>query len=250
LGASSARINPIVKATRMGYKAAMTPLMFKRILAGAAGVGLLLTAAQALAQAPATASVLMEPDAHGWYQLFDGKTLSGWTAPTPGHWEVKDGVVAGTGPTTHLLSPLTYHNLEFRATVRLNHSGNSGMYIRAAYGPGWPKGYEAQVENTSPDTQRTGSLYNFHPVREQLIADDTWWTQTVVAVGNRIIIKVNDKIVTDYVDAKNTYTTGHLALQQHNDGSVVEFKDLMVKPLPADEAAALAEARKDVPDIK
>jgi hypothetical protein len=31
-------------------------------------------------------------------------------------------------------------------------------HIRAAFGPGFPKGYEAQVENTSPDPQKTGSL--------------------------------------------------------------------------------------------
>ena len=37
----------------------------------------------------------------------------------------------------------------------------------------------------------------------------------------------------DYVDEKNTYTKGYLALQQHNKGSVVEYKDLMFKRLPA-----------------
>ena len=190
------------------------------------------------------------PDANGWIALFDGKTLSGWTAPDPGGWEIKEGVVIGQGDRSHLFSPNTYTNLEFKAEVKLNHSGNSGMYIRAALGPGWPKGYEAQVENTSPDPQRTGSLYNFHKVTEQIIDDDTWWTQHVIAIGNRIIIKVNDKIVTDFVDDKNTFMSGHLALQQHNNGSVVMFRNLMVKRLPTDEAAALSIAKKDMPDIK
>jgi hypothetical protein len=190
------------------------------------------------------------PDQHGWIRLFDGKTLSGWTAPDPGQWEVKDGILIGEGPVTHLFSPNTYTNLEFKAEVKLNHSGNSGMYFRAVHGQGWPKGYEAQVENTSPDPQKTGSLYNFHKITEQLVPDDTWWTQHIIAIGNRVIIKVNDKIVTDYVDEKKTYLSGHLAFQQHNQGSVVMYRNVQVKPLPADEKAAWAAAKKDMPEIK
>ena len=191
-----------------------------------------------------------KPDRQGWVKLLDGKTLSGWTTPDPGRWEMKDGVLIGQGPTSHLFSPYTYTNLEFKSEVQLNHSGNSGMYIRAALARGWPKGYEAQVENTSPDPQRTGSLYNLHKVTEQLIPDDTWWTQHVIAIGNRIIIKINDKILTDFVDEHNTYVSGHLVFQQHNDGSVVMFRNPVVKRLPNDEKAAWAIARKDMPDIK
>src|SRR5438876_3688745 len=163
-----------------------------------------------------------KPDAKGWCKVFDGKTLSGWTAPTPGKWEIKGGVLVGQGPMSHLFSPNSYTNLELKEEVKLNHSGNSGMYFRAALGQVWPKGYEAQVENTSPDPQRTGSLYNLHKIGEQLIPDfmqvvqaagalrirtgvfdlynlhkigeqlipdDTWWTQHIIAIGNRIVIK-------------------------------------------------------------
>ena len=54
----------------------------------------------------------------------------------------------------------------------------------------------------------------------------------MIANGNHIIIKVNDKVVVDYVDEKNTYQKGFLALQQHNKGSVVEFRNLMMRMLP------------------
>jgi hypothetical protein len=196
------------------------------------------------------APVPEKPDAKGWVQLFDGKTLSGWTAPDAGEWHFEDGVLVGRGKNSHLFSPNTYTNLEFKAEAKLNHSGNSGMYFRAAYGKGWPNGYEAQVENTSSDVQRTGSLYNLSKVLDQLVPDDTWWTQHIIAIGNRIIIKVNDKIVTDFVDEKNTHRAGYLALQQHDPGSVVHYRNLMVKRLPADEKAALAEAEKDMAGLK
>jgi hypothetical protein len=191
-----------------------------------------------------------QPDASGWIKLFDGKTLSGWSTFDPGHWTVDaDGNVVGQGSRSHLFSPQPYKNLEFKAEVKLNNKGNSGMYFRAKLGPGWPEGYESQVENTSSDPQRTGSLYNRAKMLDQIIADDTWWTQHIIAIGNRIIIKVNDKIVVDFTDTKNSFMEGHLALQQHNDGSIVHYRNVVVKPLPDDEAAALAIARKDVPNI-
>ena len=122
---------------------------------------------------------------------------------------------------------------EFRAEVKLNHSGNSGMYFRTAMGPGFPKGYESQVENTSPDPQKTGSLYNICKVTEQLIQDDTWWTQHIIVKGSQVVIKINDKVITDCADPQNRYTKGYLALQQHNAGSVVQYRNLMMRPLPA-----------------
>ena len=126
---------------------------------------------------------------------------------------------------------------EFRAEVKLNHSGNSGMYFRTAMGPGFPKGYEAQVENTSPDPQKTGSLYGFVWIRKMLVPPDTWFTQEVIAKGNHIVIKVNGVKTVDYVDFENTHTKGHFALQQHGPAkggpeSVLHVRKIEVKELP------------------
>ena len=209
-----------------------------------------LITASAMAQTDAGKPMPEKPNKKGWIKLFDGKTLSGWQGFNDAKWEMKDGVLTGSGPMGHLFSPNQYTNLEFKVEAKLNHSGNSGMYFRVKTEPGWPSGYEAQVENTSPDPQRTGSLYNLHKVGEQLVQDDTWWTEHIIAIGNRIIIKINDKIVTDYVDAKNTYTSGHLAFQQHNAGSIVQYRNVVAKRLSDDEKAAWAEAKKDMPDIK
>lgn len=173
--------------------------------------------------------------AEDWKKMFDGKTLAGWKAnENDASWSVKDGVIVGDGERSHLFYMLEEcENCEFKAQVKLNHDGNSGMYFRAKFEAGWPAGYEAQVNNTSPDWRRTGSLYRFSDVKEQLVPDDTWWTQHIIADGNHIIIKVNDKVVVDYVDQKNTFQKGCLALQQHNPGSVVQYKDLMMRKLPA-----------------
>jgi hypothetical protein len=174
-----------------------------------------------------------QPGKDGWISMFDGKTLDGWKASqNPDSWKVVDGMIVGDGPISHLFwMGRECDNCEFRAEVKLNHAGNSGMYFRTAFGPGFPKGYESQVENTSSDPQKTGTLYGFDRVTAQLIQDDTWWTQHIIADGNHIIITVNDKVVVDYIDAKNTFTKGYLALQQHNAGSVVQYRNLMMRPL-------------------
>jgi hypothetical protein len=173
-------------------------------------------------------------EADGWIRMFDGKSLEGWKASErPENWKVEDGAIVGRGDRSHLFYMKEQcENCEFKVTVKINKGGNSGMYFRAEFMTGWPNGYEAQVNNSHKDPKRTGSLYNFVDVREQLIPDDTWWTQHVIANGNHIVIKVNDKVVVDYVDEKNTHSKGHLALQQHDPGSVVHYKDLMMKKLP------------------
>jgi hypothetical protein len=169
----------------------------------------------------------------GWINMFDGKTLDGWKAnERPESWSAKDGAIVGDGEASHLFWMVREcENCEFKADVKISDGGNSGMYFRTAFGPGFPKGYEAQVNSSHKDPKRTGSLYNFKDIYEQLVPPETWFNQHIIARGNHIIIQVNGKTVVDYVDEKNTYSKGYLALQQHNKGSVVMFKNLMMKPL-------------------
>ena len=67
-----------------------------------------------------------------WVSLFDGQTLSGWTKAgnEDSNWEVKDGSIVGTGKSSMLYSPKTYKNFKYRAELKINDHGNSGMYFR------------------------------------------------------------------------------------------------------------------------
>jgi hypothetical protein len=171
----------------------------------------------------------------GWVSLFNGKDLTGWKANEhPENWSVKDGAIHGHGPVSHLYYlEREFENFHYKAEVKLPHGSNSGMYFRTNYvEKGFPKIYEAQLNNTyARDPKRTGSLYNFVNVEEQLVQDDTWFTQEVIAEGNHIIIKVNGKTVVDFVDEKKTHMKGYFAFQQHDPGSSVEIKNVMVKEL-------------------
>ena len=76
-----------------------------------------------------------KPKKDDWRPIFDGSTLEGWQAlDHPESWTVKDGAIRGDGPASHLFYKAEKCvNCEFKAEVRINHGGNSGMYVRAAF---------------------------------------------------------------------------------------------------------------------
>lgn len=160
-------------------------------------------------------------------------------------WRVEEGILIGSGPHSHLFSERDdYENFRYRIEAMINDHGNSGQYFRTKLGPDFPSGYEAQINSTHGDPKRGGTLYpSFGPpkedeekivIKERLYQPDEWFTQEVIAVGNHIVIKVNGKTTVDYVDAKNTYTKGHFALQGHDPGTVVKFRKIEVIELPAE----------------
>jgi hypothetical protein len=204
-----------------------------------------------------TTAALPRSSAFGWIRLFDGKTLSGWSAVDGRDWRVDaEGCVFNQGPTSHLFSPKAYTNLEFKAEIKLSPGADGGMCFRMEYFNGKVHGYEAQAYNGHSVNQlRTGGLYGFgsslKDTSEQLARDEIWFTQHVIAIGNRIVIKVDDRIAVDFLDTWHIHTSGHLALQHWvpPSNSTTWYRNVMVKPLPADEAAAWAEARRDMPDL-
>jgi hypothetical protein len=207
------------------------------------GLGLVLVAAFAVIQlVPAFADD--KKDDAKWIQLFNGKDLSGWkTHPDDkAKWEVVDGMIVGTGPVGHLYSEKDdYTNFRYRVEAMISDKGNSGQMFRTNFQKGFPKGYEAQINATHGDKIRTGSLYPAFKLTDEdkkkiIVLDmlhkpDEWFVQEVIADGNHIIIKVNGKTTVDFVDPNNSFTKGHFALQQHNDGSVVKFKKVEYMPL-------------------
>jgi len=183
-----------------------------------------------------------------WVSLFDGKSLGGWTALELGkekgksHWEVKDGMIEGTGMQSMLFSPRgDYKNFRFRAELKINDGGNSGMYIRTPKESTFAKGYEIQVNSTHKDPVKTGSVYNYVLVYKQLVPPDTFFTQEIEAVDKMyrgkmvtsIKVKVNDELLYEFYDHDRSWTEGHFAFQQHDPGSKVTIRKVEVIELPA-----------------
>lgn len=171
-----------------------------------------------------------------WEPIFNGDDLEGWSISDEGTWDVEYGSIISGGDRSHLFSPRSdYKNFEVHAELKISNGGNSGLYFRVAEGPGWPEGYEAQINSSYPDPQKTGSLYALAPVAVQLVGPDTWFDYRVTCIdepeGTHITIRVNDVVFTDYVDTERKYAQGHIALQQHHEGSIVEVRKLEVREL-------------------
>ena len=226
--------------------------------------------------ASAEAGFTAEPKAEeGWVPLFNGKDLTGWKMVDPPSgefktvkelknedgkviafvgvtkkddkeiklWQIKDGQIVGGGPASHLFSEIEAEDFEYRVEAKINDKGNSGQYFRTKMGPGFPAGYETQINATGGDPIKTGSLYpdgrtklkdfkkDITVMDKAAHKPDEFFTQKVIAVGNHIQIFVNDKMTVDFKDPNNTYTKGHFALQGHDPGSVMTFKKVEYKPL-------------------
>jgi hypothetical protein len=176
----------------------------------------------------------------GWVQLFNGKDLTGWKthlAPPDG-WEVENGVLVGRGGHHYLFTRRDdYENFYLRVEARINAGGNSGVFFRCRPGTGAQPGYEADIGGRGEE-KKTGSLWRY-PVRPWLLKEaatpavpaEEWFTLDVVAVGNRITVKVNGAVTADLTD--NTHARGHVALQAFQDKTRVEFRKIEIKELPA-----------------
>lgn len=177
----------------------------------------------------------------GWVSLFDGKTLNGWKANEhTATFTVADGAIVVFGDRSHLfyegnVNNHQFKNFELKMKVMTFPSANSGIFIHTAYQEdGWPsKGYEVQVNNTQSDWRRTGSIYAVQDVKEVFVKDNEWFTEHIIVQGKKITVKLNDKVINEYTEGENgRLTGGTIALQGHDPGSKVMYKDIMIKVLP------------------
>ena len=189
-------------------------------------------------------SAFAQDSKDGWISLFDGKTLKGWKASeNKDTFSVRDGIIVVKGPRSHLfydgdVENANFIDFEFKADIMTKPRANSGMYFHTQYlDTGWPrKGFEVQVNNSHTDWRRTGSLYGINDVRNSAAKDNEWFTQHIIVDGRQIIVKVNGKTVMEYAEPEGgrrsrRLSSGTFALQGHDPGSTIYYKNIMVRPL-------------------
>jgi len=181
-----------------------------------------------------------------WVSLFDGKTLDGWKVGNNAKtFSIKDGAIAVNGEVAHLyyVGPVANHNFkdfEFKADVMTMPGSNSGIYFHTEYQESsWPeKGYEVQVNNSHSDWRRSGSLWAIQDVKETYAKDKEWYTTRIKVKGKHVQVFINDHMVVDYTEPENVQrsegmarrliSSGTFALQGHDPGSTVYFKNIYV----------------------
>jgi 3-keto-disaccharide hydrolase len=200
----------------------------------------------ALALAFAVSAAAAEP---GFISLWDGKTFNGWKKSTdnPDTFRIEDGAIVANGPRCHLfyvgdVRGGTFKDFELKVDVMTKPTSNGGIYFDTEYqAEGWPaKGFEVQVNNSHGDWRRSGGLYAVQDVKDAL-PDNEWFTEHIVVKGKNVKIYLNDKQVVDWTQpdgwtppqdmAGRVISEGTFALQGHDPGSTVYYKNIRVKPL-------------------
>ena len=146
-----------------------------------------------------------------WISLFDGKSLANWKVGKNAEtFTIENGAIVANGHVAHLfydgnVRQHNFKNFEFKADVMTTPGSNAGIYFHTVYqDSSWPKkGYEAQVNNSHTDWRRTGSLYGIQDVKDVFVKDNEWFTEYIKVEGKRVIIKINDKTVVDYIEPDN-----------------------------------------------
>jgi Domain of Unknown Function (DUF1080) len=207
-----------------------------------------------------TAALQAGPPAEpGFTSLFNGKDLTGWRIAGPADsFSIVDGAIVANGPASHAYYTGPFHDHRFRdfelkVDVMTRPGSNGGVYVLTEYeetggnerasGRFPSKGFEIQVNNSHTDRIRTGSLYHVVDVLDTSPArDDEWFTEDIVVRGNTIAVKVHDKQVVEWTQpadwnggregpGRRITGPGTIALQAHDPGSTVYYRNIRIRPL-------------------
>ena len=196
--------------------------------------------------------------AQDWQPLFDGKTLDGWEHVGPGRFVVQGGQLRTEGGMGLLwysrekLGDCVLRVVYKTGTAR----SNSGVYVRIAGRPADPwyavhHGFEVQIADGGKSSRGTGSIYTFAEAKAQPGKPLEWNTLEVTLRGKRISTVINGTPVAEFdsselkPDAEERSgegnpargprpEKGYIGLQNHDKDSVVYFREVSVRPLPAE----------------
>jgi len=183
----------------------------------------------------------------GFTSLMDGKTFNGWkmAEENKSTWKIEDGAFVANGERCHLYyegDGKPFKNFHLKVEVMTEPNSNGGIYFHTKYqAQSWPKGgFECQVNNTQGDWIKTGSLYGLACTGLTMAQDKKWWTQEILVEGNKVTVLVDGKKVVQYVepagaqagkDFERKLNEGTFALQGHDPGSTIRYKNIRVKRL-------------------
>ena len=191
-------------------------------------------------------------------QLFDGESLSGWTAVLSKEdvdpatvWSAKDGVLSCTGkPSGYIKTDRQFENYKLSVQWRwTGKPGNNGVLVHATTPNAlnvWPKCQEVQLahenagdfwvigsEITTPlegvpgyeKMVRGRRHLNFNDGAEKPVGE--WNEMTVICRGDTITVLVNGTVVNYGYDSSET--KGSVCLQ--SEGAPIEYKEIVLTPL-------------------
>lgn len=196
----------------------------------------------------------------GFVPMFNGTNLDGWIGNKTNYYAENGMIVsdpsqqAAKGPSRNIYTEKEYSDFIMRFEFQLTPGANNGLGIRTPIeGDAAYVGMELQILDNEAEIykdlkpyQYHGSVYGVIPsLRGYLKPIGEWNYQEVKAIGNRITITLNGKVIVDGDIAKasknNTETadhkehpgllnkSGHIGFLGH--GSYLKFRSLRIKSL-------------------
>ena len=169
-----------------------------------------------------------------WMELFDGKTLNGFTQKGgEAKYEVRDGVIVGITkhdtPNSFLTTDKMYDDFILELEYKVDPSMNSGIQIRSNSFPHYMNGrvHGYQVEIDPSDRAWSGGIYDEsrrgwlnpmdgNPEAQQAFKLNDWNQYRIEAIGDTIKTWVNGVPAAHLIDDKTS--SGFIALQVHSIG--------------------------------
>ena len=192
-----------------------------------------------------------------WVELFDGKTLDGWTQRNgTATYRVEDKTIVGKtnegSPNSFLCSDKEYGDFELEFEVKVHDKLNSGVQIRSQTKDtptGRVNGPQVEIEASGEGGAEAGYIYGEATGRGWLTPEDElkphkhfkdgqWNKFRVVARGPRIQTWINGKPIADLTDEPiyETHPKGFIGLQVHSIGKgegpyEVAWRNIRIKEL-------------------
>ncbi len=184
-------------------------------------------------------------DEKGFTPLLTGAAAAHWKQSGAGKFLLKDGVATAEGGMgLSWFTGRSFTNFVLRGEfVQEQADADSGVFVRFP-DPGtdpWvavKQGHEFEIGETNPQnpTWRTGSIYPFQAsTTANTKPAGEWNTFEMVCNGHNYSVRINNRVVTTWTDTTTRSLTGHIGLQNYDDGKTVRFRNLRVKdlwPLP------------------
>ena len=172
-----------------------------------------------------------KPDADGWINLFDGKTLNGWSTLQHDNagWSVKDNAIHCSGINgTWLRSKETYDAFVLQLECKIITNGNSGVFLWSSLDARSSRfGMEVQImgrHHDRPETKdTTGAIYDVLAPRQDASLPPGEWNRIEISCRpSRVVIKVNNEVVQDFnpdevTKLEHRLRRGYIGLQDHGD---------------------------------
>jgi len=165
-------------------------------------------------------------------------------------YEVKmnDSIVILEKQNARLVSKFSLRN--FIATINLKTTGGAWGYVMfhtSGNSDSAVKGYKVLINNTdyrNGNPQKTGSLCLMRNNFVRTVTEDTWFELQVTVRANHITVKVNQNLISEYIEPDNPeridglegmiLSSGYIILQKSSDMGQFQVGEINIEALSAD----------------